>query len=100
MTVIPYQTHHRVNPAQWDDYRIPGLSVLKNATAPDLISFNATFAVIDGSGISGVSSMLVYRLFRDYAHGSDSYEHDAAFLEFDIHYQTDGLGSDEELSKT
>lgn len=53
---------------------------------------------IDGTG-KELSSMLVCRLHRNAGAGSDTLAADAAFLEFDIHYEIDSLGSAEELSK-
>ena len=58
----------------------------------------APFTAIDGTG-QGISSMLICRLFRDPADGSDTYEADAAFLQFDIHIEQDTLGSREEFNK-
>jgi hypothetical protein len=52
---------------------------------------------IVGTGITSVSTMLVCRLYRD--PGNDTYGADAAFLEFDLHYQIDRPGSREETSK-
>ena len=54
-------------------------------------------------GISGtghkISSILNCRIFRDADDVSDNYSNNAYLLEFDIHYQKDGLGSAEELVK-
>ena len=62
------------------------------------------YLTLIGSGItppesaqSGLSSMIVGRIFRDAT--VDTYEDDAALLEFDFHYQMDALGSDEALEK-
>lgn len=48
---------------------------------------------IDGAG-KKISSMLVCRLHRNAGAGSDTLAEAVAFLEFDIHYEMDGLGSD------
>lgn len=60
----------------------------------------------DGSGnafISGagkkISSMLVCRIHRDAGAGADTLAADAAFLEFDIHYEVDSFGSRQEYIK-
>ena len=53
---------------------------------------------IDGTGKT-LSSMLVCRLHRDAGAGSDTLSEDVAFLEFDLHYQVDGFGSDSEYIK-
>ena len=55
-------------------------------------------AYIDGTGQT-LSSMLVCRLHRDAGAGSDTLAADVAFLEFDIHYEIDGFGSNEEYVK-
>jgi hypothetical protein len=54
---------------------------------------------ISGSSIDSLSAMLVCRFFRDPAHGSDSYGFDASFLEFDLHFEIDTLGSRQETVK-
>ena len=55
------------------------------------------FPDIAGTGKDTVSSMIIFRLFRNPA--DDTYEHDAALLEVDFHYTVDGFGSNEETSK-
>lgn len=61
-----------------------------------LLCKNATG--IDGTGKT-LSSMLVCRLFRDPADAADTYPQDVAFLQFDIHYEIDSLGSEQEYIK-
>jgi len=60
------------------------------------------FGEIDMTSVDKVSSMLVCRLFRDATGdgGTDDYTSDAALLEFDIHYQIDSNGSDQQYSKS
>ena len=58
----------------------------------------SSFAAISGTGKT-ISSMLMCRLFRNPGDGSDTYGSDAAFLEFDFHYQIDALGSQLETTK-
>ena len=50
---------------------------------------------------SNVSTIILFRLLRraDYS-AHDTYGNDAALLEFDIHYEVDSYGSDQETSKT
>ena len=60
----------------------------------DLGSITAT-----ANNISGVSSMLVCRLYRDPTLASDTYTADAGFLEFDIHIEMDTFGSRQEAVK-
>ena len=47
-----------------------------------------------------ISDMLLIRLSRLGSDASDTYGADARLLEFDIHYQIDGFGSDAEFIKT
>ena len=56
------------------------------------------FSAITMSGKT-ISCILVCRLFRDATHANDTYEDLAGLLYFDIHYEVDSLGSNEELSK-
>jgi hypothetical protein len=59
----------------------------------------ASFATI-AAGTQGISSMLVCRLARRADNALDTYNgQDVALLEFDIHFQVDGLGSDQEAVK-
>jgi hypothetical protein len=48
---------------------------------------------------NGVSSMIKLKLSRAGNDAADTYAADAKLLEFDIHYQVDSRGSDEETSK-
>ncbi|MCX6270585.1 MAG: hypothetical protein NTU44_05075 [Bacteroidetes bacterium] len=52
---------------------------------------------ISGSGITGVSSMLVCRLFR--VGPTDTYTDKAGLLEFDFHYEVNTIGSRQEFIK-
>lgn len=61
-----------------------------------LLATNATG--IDGTGKT-LSSMLVCRLYRNPAATEDTYPQDVAFLQFDIHYEIDSLGSEGEYTK-
>lgn len=53
---------------------------------------HVNFDAIDGSG-KLKSSLMVCRLYRNPT-GADDYGSDAAFLKFDMHYETEGFGSD------
>ena len=53
----------------------------------------AFFPAIDMSGISGISTMLSCRLFREGTNPNDDFDDGAAVLEVDFHYQLDELGS-------
>lgn len=59
----------------------------------------ATFGDLDGTD-KRISSFLIWQIQRDPTHGSDDYTaDDAKFMEFDIHYQIDTIGSDHEFIK-
>lgn len=51
------------------------------------------------ASISGVSSMMVCRLYRSPTVTEDTYSNDAGLLEFDLHYQIDSFGSRNEYIK-
>lgn len=57
----------------------------------------------NANGLAGtghtISSMLVCRLYRDGSDAVDTYPQDVGFLQFDIHYEIDALGSDAEYLK-
>jgi len=57
--------------------------------------------MMDGSAITGVSSMAVCRVFRDAtgALATDDYDNDAGLLEIDFHYEIDAIGSGTEYEK-
>lgn len=59
------------------------------------------FSSISGTAIDSVSAMIAFRLFRDATGGggTDDYSHDAGVLEFDLHYQIDAPGSNNEYTK-
>lgn len=59
-----------------------------------------SLGTISMTGITSLSSIILCRLFRDAtgAGGTDSYTSDVALLEFDFHYEIDGLGSKNEHS--
>jgi len=53
---------------------------------------------IDGSGISGVSSMLICSLTRDVS-VANNYDENIYLIEVDFHYQIDTIGSRTEMTK-
>ena len=59
----------------------------------------ADFTDIDMTGHT-FSCILVCRLFRDATNTGDTYNEDAALLEFDFHFEKNSLGSEDELAKT
>lgn len=58
----------------------------------------AGFGEIDGTG-KRISSMLVLKLSRIGGDATDTYNADALLREFDIHYQVDARGSEEQFVK-
>jgi len=56
----------------------------------------SSFGNVDATG-KGLSDMLLCKVSR--IGGADTYAADARFLEFDIHYEIDSFGSDEEYTK-
>lgn len=56
------------------------------------------FGGITGSSNTGLSSMLICRLFRDADHADDTYPDDAALLEIDFHYEISTIGSADQYS--
>ena len=53
---------------------------------------------IDGTG-AGISDMLICQLSRVHDNVADTYGADARLFEFDIHYQIDQPGSEQEFTK-
>ncbi len=76
-------------------------------TYPGSGSFNqySAFGEIDMSGVSSVSAVIDFILYRDSNNtsglfsGVDTYSADANLKEFDFHYQVDSAGSTEEFVK-
>ena len=52
----------------------------------------ANFNSISGTGKT-ISSVLMIRLYRDPTDGDDTYGDDAAFIDFDVHYEINTIGS-------
>jgi hypothetical protein len=79
----------------------PAVTTISVVDATDTTAWKhqlAGFSAISGTGKT-LSSMLVCRLFRDPSDGDDTYGSDAAFLEFDVHFEIDTVGSRQILSK-
>lgn len=79
-------------------YDITADSQWKHILAGNTTKAGGTRSTIAGTG-KGISSILVCKLARVYNDSDDTYAADVAFLGFDIHYETDGLGSRQETSK-
>jgi len=58
----------------------------------------SAFSAIDGTGMT-LSSMFSVQLSRLGSDGSDTFNTDTLLKEFDIHYEIDGFGSEEEYEK-
>jgi hypothetical protein len=63
-----------------------------------VMPFITSFPAIAGTGHT-ISSFLNCRLFRDATDVSDNYTSNVYLFEFDIHFETNGRGSEGELSK-
>jgi len=72
------------------------LSLTDNAPGVAWKSMVKGFGAIAGIG-KKISSMIVGRLYRDPT--TDTYGSDAAFLEFDVHFQIDADGSTQQFIK-
>lgn len=73
----------------------------KTFAAPEVANQHQlhSFDDIAMTGIDGVSAMIVILLSRLGGEAADTYAADLPLLEFDVHYQVDSLGSDEETTK-
>jgi hypothetical protein len=74
------------------------LSGLCTASGEQWKHKTCNFPNISGYG-SGLSSMLMCRLWRDPQDSQDTYTDDVGFLEFDFHYRKNSIGSASELVK-
>ena len=57
-----------------------------------------SFPAIDASEV-GLSAIMCWKLSRIGGDATDTYAADARLFEFDIHYEIDTIGSDDELAK-
>lgn len=82
----------------------PAWSGLINSTDSNTVDSTqkqiiSTFGEIDASSQS-ISDLLLIQFARLPTDASDTYAADALLYEFDIHYQVDGFGSQDEYDKT
>jgi hypothetical protein len=63
------------------------------------IHYTSQFAALSSTGFLPYS-VLVFRLFRNSSHATDTSANNAGLLDFTLQYQADGVGSDEMLTKT
>jgi hypothetical protein len=59
----------------------------------------SNFSAISGTG-KKISSHFAFRIYRNPADGSDTYEANAILIAVGLHFQTDGMGSVQITSKT
>lgn len=78
----------------WSQMKLTHLSQTYSSGTIHQMSISPTHAGISGSGKT-ISSILIVKFYRD----SDPYSGDARFLQLDIHYERDGLGSRTESAK-
>ena len=64
-------------------------------TSGSMHQLNSGSAMISGSNITGVSSIMIIKLYRD----DNAYAGNALVYQFDIHYLKDGFGSFNEFTK-
>jgi hypothetical protein len=74
---------------------IMGTTSSAYVTGSTMHQLSTNFTGISGSGLSDLSSILVLKLYRD----DNAYPGDALTYQFDIHYEIDSLGSNEEFVK-
>jgi hypothetical protein len=72
-----------------------GTTVAAYVTGSTMHQLSTNLAGISGSSITNLSSILVLKLFRN----DNAYPGDALTYQFDIHYEIDSLGSNQELVK-
>jgi len=82
----------------WEDTTIIKTDATPATTDGADIHMISAFPSISTSDIN-LSGMICCRLFRDATNVLDTYDADAATLEFDFHYQIDALGSFYEYNK-
>jgi hypothetical protein len=78
----------------------PNTNIIRGTGAAGVVAFthNYTDLTTGISGSTGISSMLLGRIFRDSTNAADTYGADAALLEIDFHYEVDKLGTDYQTS--
>jgi len=56
------------------------------------------FPTIDGTG-RNIGDRFIFRIFRNPADGADTYAHDAAIMDFGVHFERDTMGSRQVAAK-
>jgi hypothetical protein len=79
----------------------PASTTLASTSQTTETAWQHQITSFDGIDMTGhtISTMIHCRLFRDPAHSGDTYSSDAAFLEFDFHYNKDSTGSEQPFHK-
>ena len=80
-------------PVNFTTYTMSTRAITWTSGSVHQLSYNPT--PISGSSITGVSSIMLIKLYRD----DNAYTGDCVTYQFDIHYQKDTLGSRTELNK-
>jgi hypothetical protein len=92
-----------VGPGTWTDLGIvssPVAGTPDNDTAWEhLLTSWGDIDMNDGVSNYSLSTCILFELSRIGANAADTYAADARLLEFDVHYQIDSLGSEEEFIK-
>ena len=85
---------------------IPAFTAITTDSAANVFTYTSgtigqmcDFPTIDGSSIGGVSSMFIWKLTRLDTASGDTYTADVTLTEFDVHYQIDAFGSNDEYTK-
>jgi len=92
-----------VGPDSWSDggtVTSPVTGTPDNDTAWEhLLTSFADIDMTDGTSNYSLSTCILFEIARIGGDASDTYGADARLLEFDVHYQIDSLGSEEEFVK-
>jgi len=92
-----------VGPGEWTDAGIvtsPVAGTPDNDTAWEhLLSAWDDISMQDGVSNYSLSTCILFELSRVGGNAGDTYAADARLLEFDVHYQLDSLGSEDEFVK-
>ena len=93
----------KVGPGSWTDAGIassPVAGTPDNDTAWEhLLTSWTDIDMNDGVSDYSLSTCILFEVSRVGGNAADTYGADARLLEFDVHYQIDSLGSEEEFSK-
>jgi len=99
-TDVVWQLDYEVVPigGSWDGTTLSNTLQITEAVTED-VSLISEFGDIAMTGITSVSCLIIWKLSRLGGDASDTYGSAATLAEFDIHYQIDTMGSNEEYVK-